>query len=210
MVRQPVTLLDPVFQIDPNRTFDIRRRRTLHTPAVMDGISQADAATHLMAYDIKQTTRNRTRWEISVSDRFGQFTALTSKPDRLLVPTALDLDSEIENPLDPSDHDVNHFVCYRVKGVDGFEDVFGIGVDTLFDDRLYKLQKVNRVCNPVGVNGEPIKDPSQHMVCYKAKRDRRQERHERAIANTHDELGPSEFLTSREEELCVPATVQVN
>ena len=44
----------------------------------------------------------------------------------------------------------------------------GIQDQFLSAPRLFDLKKVARLCTPVDKNGEGIKNPDRHLLCYKA------------------------------------------
>jgi hypothetical protein len=65
------------------------------------------------------------------------------------------------------------------------------------------------VCTPASLDGSPVKTPGRHLLCYKAVRGRYCPAHVPVIgAHTADTFGETVFTTSREEEVCVPASAE--
>jgi hypothetical protein len=72
------------------------------------------------------------------------------------------------------------------------------------------LKKPKHLCNPVDKNGEGIKNPPVHLVCYTAKPARGERKHVRRqglyIAN---QFGQLRLDTLKEGEFCIPSTKTV-
>ena len=54
-------------------------------------------------------------------------------------------------------------------------------------------------------NGEGILSFEDHLVCYKAKLERGEERNEKVHVYVNNQLGPLEFRVNGPVELCVPS-----
>ena len=54
-------------------------------------------------------------------------------------------------------------------------------------------------------NGEGIKNPEAHMVCYQAKSGKGQPKHVRQTASTANQFGTLVIGTVKEREFCVPS-----
>jgi hypothetical protein len=74
---------------------------------------------------------------------------------------------------DPSNHEVDHFKCYTVKpskDEPGLPKGIHVSVVDQFNQpTLYDVQKPSRLCTPVDKNGEGIKHPRNHLMCYVVK-----------------------------------------
>jgi hypothetical protein len=105
-------------------------------------------------------------------------------------------------------HDVDHYKCYRAKIPSGtpkyFPSKFVLAAADEFEDRLYDIKKPSRVCNPVDVGGQGIKDSTLKHVCYKIRQAKGQTRDTPHLAiHVADEFGDGLFDTKKAEELCV-------
>jgi hypothetical protein len=129
---------------------------------------------------------------VTVTNQFGAVLLDTTKPDRLLVLTAKDLQHPVAAP-ELSLTQLDHFKCYATKvlkhvcaanptvrcktdadctAAGGSCNLgFPKGVQALVEDqfaqpKLYDVQNPTRLCNPVDKNDEGIKDPNRHLMCY--------------------------------------------
>ena len=147
----------------------------------------------------RRTPRTEKKTNIRVDNQFGTLFVQTEKPDRLLVPTAKDPLAPIAPP-DPLTHNVDHFKCYQVEQSKkvcegnptvkcktdtnctnagllgscnlGFPKDLEVEIADQFtvEPALFALKGPTRLCTPVNKNGEGIKNPEAHLLCYKAKR----------------------------------------
>ena len=142
---------------------------------------------------------------IRVVNQFGTFIVDIKKPERLLVPASKGHDGPAP---DLGTHDVDHFLCYRVKrsrGAPRFPSHINASVVDQFDQpKTYRLRTRNiRLCNPVDKNGEGIKNPEAHLMCFQVKGSPRHERVKGLFVN--DQFGLHKVDTRKERELCVPS-----
>lgn len=103
---------------------------------------------------------------IQVANQFGRVFVEVKKSKRLLVPTAKDL--EMPPPMLP-ENAVDHFKCYDVKAPKLDETIRVSLTDQFHQDRIFDVDKIERLCNPVDKNGEGIKSPESHLLCYQVK-----------------------------------------
>jgi hypothetical protein len=194
----PVTLTD---QFETG-TFNVTKAVNLCTPADKGGEGINDPDTHLEGYQIKLGPKHQRR-TVQVVNQFGEITFQTKKADSLFVPTAKDL-SSTPPPPNPASHNVDHYKCYKVAKVTGFApqqvsvtDQFNAPLGKVFD-----ITKPTRLCNPVEKNGEDIKDPVNHLMCYQAKT-----KPKTKVAGVHvnNQFGPGVLNINGEAELCVPS-----
>jgi len=188
----------------------------LLNPADKNGEGIYDPDTHLMSYKVEGRRNHRPRMKnILVEDQFGKLSVDLVKADRLLVPA---FKSRDEEPADPPVIDainVDHFLCYRVKRsrhTDRFERR-QVSVDDQFNDepKLFDVKKPTRLCTPVDKDGEGMKNPYAHLMCYSVKRARDEPRHERIKGLwVNDQFGSMQVDTRKEEELCVPSAIPVS
>ena len=208
-----------------DKAFDVKKPVNLCAPADKneEGIKNPD--THLKGYQIKEVKgepKHVPQTNIKVRNQFheegSELVVDTIKPDRLLVPTAKDLN----NPVDPPDndaHSVDHYKCYKVKvtpGTPKFEPILGVKVEDQFIEaqsgqpKLFDLKKPTTLCTPVRkeVDGEitEIKNPDIHLMCYQANPAKGQPKHVKVLGiHVNNQFGPEQLDTVKEEELCVPS-----
>jgi hypothetical protein len=201
-------------------TFDVKKPVSLCTPADKNEEGIIDEETHLEGYQIKlaltdppQSPHQR-QTNIRVRNQFhpegSELVVDTIKPNRLLVPTAKDLNNPVEAP-DNDAHNVDHYKCYKVKvskGQPKFEPILGVSVDDQFTDgaKLFDLKTPTRLCTPVDKNGEGIKNEATHLMCYRAKPATGQPKHVKVLGiHVNNQFGPAQLDTIKEGELCVPS-----
>jgi hypothetical protein len=135
----------------------------------------------------------------------------TRKPDLLFVPTAKSLTATPAAP-DLQTIGVNHYKCYRIKvssGTPKFPKGLQASVEDQFTSpaKVFDLRKPRHLCTPVDKNGEGIKNPAAHLLCYTVKPASGQPKHQRQtglfLAN---QFGSEQLNTIKEAEFCVPST----
>ena len=188
--------------------FRIGEPVALLNPADKDGGGIFDPDTHLVSYKVKDPEFDKVE-NVLVENQFGQFVVDVKKPDRLLVPASKSLIGPFSPPPpDNSTHDVDHFLCYQIEDDD--DDNLGIlisVVDQFNQPKLFDVKKPRRFCNPVDKNGEGIKSPQTHLMCFTVRRARGEPKHERIDGIfVNDQFGPGQVRTKKERELCVPST----
>jgi hypothetical protein len=181
-------------------------------PAASDnGNPRVNPAIRLVSYKLRQTPRHTRLNNYLVTNQLGDLHLDALTPDFLLVPTA---ESLISFPGEPpnSSHVVDHFKCYKTKVTSGYPPFARNTVITVTDEfdnlpRLMALKKPKHLCNPVNKNGEGIKNPDVHLVCYQAKPARGERKHVRRpglyISN---QFGDLRLDTIKEAEFCIPST----
>ncbi len=93
------------------------RPQRLCSPAHQNGAAVADPTTHLEGYMIEPTTaasHPALLATVGVVNLFGEIFVHTRQPDRLLVPSAKDLQSP-PSPPDRGGHGVDHYQCYGIS-----------------------------------------------------------------------------------------------
>jgi len=193
---------------------DVKKPADICNPASKDGGPIVDSATHLKAYKIAVPVGQpkHVPQVVQMTDQFGTLSYDTKKALLLLVPTAKDLMNE-PLPPDPESHNVDHFKCYKVRITRGTPK-FPSGVQVTVEDqfttppKIVDVKKPRFVCNPVDKNGEDVKQPNRHAVCYKVKSALLQPPHVQVIGfHANNQFGPEILNTKKEDLLCVPAEV---
>jgi hypothetical protein len=149
------------------------------------------------------------RTNLLITNQFGQIRVDTIKPDLLFVPAHKSLVSQ-PPPPDNNAHAVDHYKCYRVRLTPGTPR-FPRGVTAEVADQFtspaktLSLKKPRHLCTPVDKNGEGIKEPAGHLLCYKAKPVRGEPKHTAVTAFVTDQFVAGQMTTRKEAELCVPS-----
>jgi hypothetical protein len=190
----------------------ISRPKVLCPPTNKNAEGVVDDDTHLVAYAMRQSPGHTRRTGLKVTNQLGSVFLDTMRPDTLLVPTAKDLLASPPAP-DLGAIAVDHYKCYRVKptrGKPAFPSNTTVEVTDQFDTapRLLALRKPRRLCNPVDKNGEGIKNPNVHLLCYQAGPARGERRHvPRLGLYINNQFGPLRLNTMREREFCIPSVL---
>jgi hypothetical protein len=72
--------------------------------------------------------------------------------------------------------------------------------------RLLSLVKPRHLCTPVDKNGEGIKNPQAHYLCYTAKPAVTAPKHTRVSnVQVNNQFGPLSVDTAKESEFCIPS-----
>lgn len=194
----PVTLQDRFGPstgtlIDPHR---------LCAPADKNDESPAAplAPEHLTGYRLKQLTPKPAKvFGERFVNQFGTLVVTVLRPDYLLVPSAKDL-GDFPSPL--ATPTIDHFKCYKVRSARFRRP--GVKVTDQFGTLNFDLKKPVRMCAPVDKNGEGIRDPLTHLVCYKERLARGTVFTPAGEVFINNQFGDDDFEIFRPTELCVP------
>lgn len=124
-----------------------------------EGICE-DPTAHLMCYKISAPPMPRI--DVIVTNQFGEQALTVIKPETLCNPATKN--------MVPSDLDIDHFQCYRVRGR-GFTSRTVVVADQ-FETQPATVLKPYSLCNPVSKNGGDIRFPESHLTCYTVKQAR--------------------------------------
>src|SRR5437870_2988582 len=195
--------------------FDVVKPRFLCAPADKNSQGTIDPATHLRAYLIRAvrgSPRPTPHTNILVTNQIGDIHVDTIRPDLLLVPTAKSLTSPPPAPPDPQSENVDHYKCYKVH-LTPHTPTFPTRVFVTVADQFtspaktLRLVRPKHLCTPVEKNGEAVKNPTVHLMCYLA--------HGRPRTPTttgvflRDQFGPARVDRVGESELCIPSQKSV-
>jgi hypothetical protein len=206
-----VSLVDPTW--GETASYIFKKERGLLLPANKNSGGILDPNTHLLSYQIKEASgspKHAKRVGVQVTNQFHvtPLTLDTKKPDRLLVPTLKDPNNPVSGPPDPNSHNVDHYKCYKVKSK-GFTAISDVSVEDQFENRLYNVRKLRRLCNAVDKNGEGIKNEAAHLLCYQVKVMSGEPKHTKLSGiNVNTQLpSPEQLDSKKEDELCVPTEI---
>jgi hypothetical protein len=129
------------------------------------------------------------------------------KPHMLLVPTAVDPGSP-PPPPDPNAHAVDHYRCHQAEPEAGAtftptqQVVTESGATT---PTTFNLITLRQVCEPVDALGLPLKNASNHLACYGARRVPGEPALQ-PLSGLHvaNQFGDTRIDTRRAVEICLP------
>jgi hypothetical protein len=100
--------------------------------------------------------------DVIVTNQFGEQALTVIKPETLCNPATKN--------MVPSELDIDHFQCYRVRGR-GFTSRT-VTVSDQFETQTATVLKPFSLCNPVSKNNGGIRFPESHLTCYTVKQAR--------------------------------------
>ena len=174
---------------------------------------------HYATYKVK-TRAKVGKVNVTVTDQFGTrlIQVKRQKPDRLLVPAFKA--PGVTAPTPPTitqleDNKIDHYLCYRIKLLDGGFTEVNVTVDDQFtNNKTIVVKKPKKLCAPVnklhpsvGVfpinNDDGISGP--HLMCYKVKL--KGPKNPKATVALGDQFITTKIKidTRKPKELCVPA-----
>lgn len=175
-------------------------------PTSLDASPLNDPATHLKSYRLQGPHVRQTN--VEVQNTFGTFFFDTRKTYTLMVPTAKTIapNPPPPGPPDPLTNVVDHYRCVQVNTTPGTppfpKNTLTFSLTDQFGTKTVKVGAPTKLCVPTNKNGEGIKNPAQHLMCYRAI----------TPAGTHipgvqtnNQFGAEVLTLLRERELCVPS-----
>ncbi len=200
--------------------FVVEEPKELLNPADKNDEGIGDFDTHLLSYEVEEQEElgDFQLQDILVENQFGALTVDVGNPKRLLVPASMSRSDPLPPP-DPNSHNVDHFLCYEIENDDddeshdGNDEADAPALQVLVQDefnpdaRLFDIKQPEWLCNPVDKNGEGIKNPDNHLICYRAKPSKGELKHEKINGLfINNQFGQSQVDTKKETNLCVPST----
>lgn len=104
----------------------------------------------------------------------------------------------------PAARVVDHYRCYKARAGVRFPGAV-VQVADAFGTTQTFAQRLDSLCLPVAVNGDPIRDPSAHLACYRTKPLAGQPRFARQAITLEDPFGTRALTLVKARTLCVPA-----
>jgi hypothetical protein len=189
--------------------FTIKKPVALLNPVDKEGEGISDSATYLISHKVKGPGFEELK-NVLVENQFGELFVDVTTPDRLLVPASKSLIGPVFAP-DNSTHNVDNFLCYRIEVNEGtapYEPILGVRLADQVEEKLVYIRKPTRLCIPVDMNGEGIKNPDNHLMCYSVRRAKGEPEHEPIDGIfVNEQFGPGQVdIETEERELCVPST----
>lgn len=186
------------------------RPGSLCMPANVDGAPPDDATTALLGY---RTGRNRSaagsQAGLALTTKLGTLTVDLVRPGTLHVPAATD---PATDPVAPAGTNVNHYQCYAARRSVGTPPLAGDAALDVADGfggtRRYDVGALRQVCTPLALGGGGIARAGASLACFRARRVRGQTEPARPQSlHVRDEFGAQRLAIGREEQVCLPATL---
>ncbi len=197
--------------IETARSFEISDIDGFCTPAVIDGdTAVVDPATHLASFKLRAADGAPSPLLADVLvESVGPIYVDTFQPDRFLEPAAVDESAPVTTPDDGA-HALDRYKCHRVKPAHNspayFPRQLKLRAESSLDSRIYDFKRPSRLCNPVSVDGGPVKNPAGPLFCYQARRSRDEARHSpRLGVYVASGLISTRVDTREVVEICAPA-----
>jgi hypothetical protein len=168
--------------------YDVKKVAALLLPADKNSGGVHDSVTHLAEYAVKPS-KGSAKFvppaPIHVLNQCSDVLLTAKKPTSLLVPTAKNLTSPVDPPLE-ANHQLDHFLCYAAKSQTKLAKGVQVDAADQFQSRRYDLDKITKLCVPVAKSGSPvflkgdakgtpatlspasIRHPEGLLVCYQA------------------------------------------
>jgi hypothetical protein len=173
--------------------YAVKKPVQLGLPADKNDEGIADRETHLKEYLVKPirgTPKFQKIPDVEVRNQCTTGTFLeVIKPVSLLVPTSKNVAGATIEPPNSADHNVDHMLCYKVKGK--VRRGTQVVIQDQFQSGRYDLGAVTKLCNPAAklvlpnqppvisggpnkgdvkpIEQSPVRNRENHLVCYKAK-----------------------------------------
>ena len=105
----------------------------------------------------------------------------------------------------------DNYLCYTIKLTQAFTQIAGVTLTDQFTDyKMYNLAQPYNLSVPASVEGSVVQNPNMYPLCYKVLRVSGQG--DFVTTNglyLNNAFGPERSNTEKEEDFCVPATVEV-
>jgi hypothetical protein len=194
--QQTVNLID---QFGEKTTTVVRPTRFCN-PVNKNNEGIEDPTAHLLCYKVKEPPMAPV--DVIVTNQFGEQALTVTRVEQLCVPA--------EKDGVPSELNINHFKCYKVKptGPDFQEEV--VSLNDQFEMKNTRIIKPRFLCNPVEKNGEPIVNAGGHLTCYRIKDVPGQPKFQGVLITALDQFGDAGLGTftgdcSKASFVCVPS-----
>ena len=138
--------------------------------------------------------------DVIVTNQFGEQALTVIRPETLCNPATKN--------MVPSDLEIDHFQCYRVRAR-GFTSRT-VTMGDQFETQTATVIKPYSLCNPVDKNGEGIRFPESHLTCYTVKQPRMVPRDVTAEDQfLAQESRPFVSTCRKAATLCVPSSKRI-
>jgi hypothetical protein len=181
-----------------SRTTNVRRGISLCNPA-RKGREAAvvNKRDHLRCYQVDRGPL--TGVTVLLRNQFGPFQADVREPNTLCLPSTKQIVKKGNPPPPKGTFRLDHFQCYSIRPSGSFK-TRSVTIRDQFGRRKLSVSKPFQLCAPVKKNKSRVKNPVQHLVCYRARPARKIVRR----VGVHNQFGGEITNTKFLNQLCVP------
>ena len=136
---------------------------------------------------------------VLLRNQFGPFQADVRAPSSLCLPSTKQIVKKGNPPPPKGAFRLDHFQCYAIRPAGSFKSRT-VPVRDQFGTRKLSVSRPFQLCAPVKKNRTIVKNPVQHLVCYRASRAKKIGRR----VSVHNQFGGEITNTKFLNQLCVP------
>jgi len=136
---------------------------------------------------------------VLLRNQFGPFQADVRAPSSLCLPSTKQIVKKGTPPRPKGTFRLDHFQCYSIRPSGSFK-TRSVTIRDQFGRRKLSVSKPFQLCAPVKKNKSRVKNPVQHLVCYRARPARKIVRR----VGVHNQFGGEITNTKFLNQLCVP------
>jgi hypothetical protein len=181
---------------------DVQHSQAFCDAASIDGEQVADPTASMVCRKLRArgTSSLYPRRELSVRNRFGDQVLRLRKPTSICSPAT--------TTADPPTASLPVYTCYRASPRTRFsrQDVL---VADGFETVLTGVRRPAAICLPAEVEGNPVADPGDTVVCYTIRNDRSEPRFTPQMITATDLWQTRDLELKRVQTLCVPSYVDL-
>ena len=183
-----------------------RRGHLMCTAADESGEGLSEPDTHLQAYQIRGSHARQNG--LQVTNDFGSFSFDTKRTASVLVPSSLGQPGGAIPPLPDPTSLVDHYRCLKsvpTRRTPKFPRGINVQIEDAFGTRTLRLLRPSDVCVATDMNGQGLKDPDTHLMCYKVQSKPRTKVNDVPVT---DAFGSAVIDLKGEAELCIPSEIE--
>jgi hypothetical protein len=173
--------------------------QTLCNPVSKDKSKILQPRAHLICFQTRDSAIEFKEQRVSVSNQFGKQELTVIRPASLCVPSLKRKARIAPAPTPDPAKLVDHFRCYAVKPVAVEKEV---GLVDQFTRVRSRTSRLVQLCNPVSKNGEPVRRPKAHLVCYLITDAKR---FSAVSVRVRNQFGLTGLRALRPQTLCLPS-----
>ena len=162
----------------------------------------------LHAYRVAQTVPSSPRFGLNVVTALGALTLDAMQPVRALLPAVTDA------PALPAAFNLDAYTCYRVRSSSSGTTIPPGSEVTIMTGSppattRFAIRRPRYFCSPARLDGAALRNPGQHLVCFRTRPIDAPRRGLFAREVTVTDVARSDRLsTFGSREVCLPATLQ--
>ncbi|HEY0630654.1 MAG TPA: hypothetical protein VGC98_01255 [Thermoleophilaceae bacterium] len=139
---------------------------------------------------------------VLLRNQFGPFQADVHRPNALCVPSTKQVVRKGHKPPKPPKQSfkTDHFQCYSIKPSGDFT-ARTVLIRDQFGKRKLAVGRPFELCAPTTKNRTPVRDPVEHLVCYRALPAKKVAKR----VSVHNQFGGELTSTKRVDQICLPS-----